>query len=134
MVHHSPSSEYTVCLQEMAIRMVIHRVDYCPPVAVLAHKAYWLAHMNFMPVIIFFASWPYPPTPATSSSRHGFLNTDKHMYTLCVQVMLGYNVMTVDTDTVPLADFYSRVKAYPASQYTMMSQAEDIYTVNGGFT
>lgn len=50
-------------------------------------------------------------------------------------VALGYNVMVVDSDTVVMADFYSRVKAWPYSAYSMISQSEaSADAVNGGFT
>lgn len=54
-------------------------------------------------------------------------------YTVARAIALGYNVLSVDSDTFPLSDFYHRVKAPPMSGYTLMSQAELGYAVNGGF-
>lgn len=48
-------------------------------------------------------------------------------------IMLGYNMMAIDSDTVVLADFYAQVKQPPFSYYTMMAQSEGDKNLNGGF-
>ncbi|KAG2500462.1 hypothetical protein HYH03_002029 [Edaphochlamys debaryana] len=55
-------------------------------------------------------------------------------FTVARAVSLGYNVMSVDADTLPLGDWYGMVKAPPASDYNMISQAESTEALNGGFT
>ncbi|KAG2500467.1 hypothetical protein HYH03_002034 [Edaphochlamys debaryana] len=55
-------------------------------------------------------------------------------FTAARAVSLGYNVMSVDADTLPLGDWYGMVKAPPASDYAVISQAEYYDNINGGFT
>lgn len=49
-------------------------------------------------------------------------------------VLLGYNVMIIDSDSAPLSDFYWKVKQPPLSKYQMLSQSEGGGSINGGFT
>ncbi|GFR52381.1 hypothetical protein Agub_g14942 [Astrephomene gubernaculifera] len=55
-------------------------------------------------------------------------------FTVARAVMLGYNVMAIDEDVVVLGDWYGMVKSPPLSQYTMFSQAECAFCINGGFS
>ncbi|KAG2500466.1 hypothetical protein HYH03_002033 [Edaphochlamys debaryana] len=55
-------------------------------------------------------------------------------FTAARAVSLGYNVMSVDADTLPLGDWYGMVKAPPAADYAVISQAEYFDNINGGFT
>ncbi|KAG2500475.1 hypothetical protein HYH03_002041 [Edaphochlamys debaryana] len=55
-------------------------------------------------------------------------------FTTARAVSLGYNVMSVDADTLPLGDWYGMVKAPPAADYNMISQSECSYCINGGFS
>ncbi|KAG2426250.1 hypothetical protein HXX76_013008 [Chlamydomonas incerta] len=54
-------------------------------------------------------------------------------YTAARAVRLGYNVLAVDADTLPLGDWYGLVKSPPYSGVHMWSQREGNFNVNGGF-
>ncbi|KAG2481949.1 hypothetical protein HYH03_019093 [Edaphochlamys debaryana] len=56
-----------------------------------------------------------------------------HKLLTCVRaVTLGYNVLCVDSDVLPLGDFYGLIKQPPASGYTMIAQCESAYMLNAG--
>ncbi|KAG2495535.1 hypothetical protein HYH03_006478 [Edaphochlamys debaryana] len=67
------------------------------------------------------------------SSVFGHVLVWQKFYTTARAVALGYNVLCIDSDVLPLGDFYGYVKQPPASAYTMIAQAEVPAMLNSGF-
>lgn len=72
--------------------------------------------------------------PATLPPCHPDQEHDCTALPAARAVMLGYNVMAIDTDTIVLGDFYARVKSPPLRAFTMISQSEYSDSINGGFS
>lgn len=49
-------------------------------------------------------------------------------------VILGFNAMVVDSDTIPMSNIYWLLHRPPLAPYAMLSQAEAGTAINGGFS
>ncbi|EFJ42558.1 hypothetical protein VOLCADRAFT_97349 [Volvox carteri f. nagariensis] len=77
---------------------------------------------------------PYPAGFRYFRTGFGLTAWWQKWFTVARSVLLGYNVMAVDSDVLVLDDWYWRVKQPPISSYNMMSQAECDICINGGFS
>ncbi|KAG2489037.1 hypothetical protein HYH03_012475 [Edaphochlamys debaryana] len=63
----------------------------------------------------------------------GFFFVWQKFYTAARALALGYNVLCLDSDNVPLGDFYGYVKQPPLAAFNMIAQAEGFALLNSGF-
>ncbi|KAG2424853.1 hypothetical protein HYH02_015116 [Chlamydomonas schloesseri] len=68
-----------------------------------------------------------------TSGCKGMLDKWLIHYTAARAIRLGYNVLAVDADTLPLGDFYGLMRQPPYAGVQLWSQREGNFNVNGGF-